>query len=298
MGKQVSSCRRYQENARTRMQAGRTPDFYRRSRYRKIYSIEVYFAKNIRDCFGDNLNFQTDIKGMEEALLGKAIVEIPELTGLGKADSAKIKSFLSRTHDQSRLTYRKHNPPRPRRCIIAGTTNDLDCLPNDPSGNRRLVAINLERGNYEEIVKYMDENIEQMYAEGIATYRAGKEKSKVYLPVDLKEIQQKINAEHKRENTGVVDIVNCLQRNDIIGYSSTQIKNNASKDEDLEVHVKYIHVNQFAPALKARGYIQKHIDGQKRWFPKKDLEMEIHKWKQGKKVVDKIEKGKEEKEYC
>ncbi len=63
--------------------------------------------------------------------------EFAELDALGRAEIARVKSFLSSQTDDFRPPYGKSNVKVPRRCVFVGTTNEYDYL-KDASGNRRF----------------------------------------------------------------------------------------------------------------------------------------------------------------
>lgn len=89
------------------------------------------------DNFTDALDFRQNYKEHQELLLGKWIVEAPELDGLGQSDVRRAKQFISKTHDRARAAYARSVEEVPRRCILIGTTNDDHYL-KDPTGNRRF----------------------------------------------------------------------------------------------------------------------------------------------------------------
>ncbi|HKQ68262.1 MAG TPA: virulence-associated E family protein [Polyangiaceae bacterium] len=63
--------------------------------------------------------------------------EFAELDALGKAEVARVKSFLSSQSDDFRPPYGKSNVKVERRCIFVGTVNDSEYL-RDATGNRRF----------------------------------------------------------------------------------------------------------------------------------------------------------------
>ena len=106
--------------------------------------------------FADGLNLAAFPKERAEALQGRVIVEVAEMAGSTRAELESLKSFLSRTDDGSvRLAYRRNPETLLRRCIIVGTTNDPNPLPNDPSGNRRFVPVVLSGGDVVNLIAYM-----------------------------------------------------------------------------------------------------------------------------------------------
>ena len=95
-----------------------------------------------------------------------------------------ILNWLTREEDigaTKRVPYRANPEPLPRRAIIVGTSND-DCLPNDPTGNRRFVAIRLQGGDPENLRTYLENHREQLWAEALVAYCSGVE---ARLPEDL-----------------------------------------------------------------------------------------------------------------
>jgi len=125
--------------------------------------------------FTDALSFGLDDKQRIEAMLGAVIVEISEMAGTGRRENEEIKSFLSRQTDRMRLSYAKHPSDMPRLSVFVGTSNDTECLPNDPTGNRRFVVVRVGRHaiGYESMQAYLNENRDQLWAEALCMYRQG-----------------------------------------------------------------------------------------------------------------------------
>ena len=127
-----------------------------------------------KDWFGDALNLDDSLKEQSETLQGRVVMEIQEMAGLRRADIAKVKGFISRQDDgQVRHAYRANPETQLRRCIIVGTSDDLDSpLPNDPAGMRRFVPIILLESHCA-VESYLDANREQLWAEAVELYRQG-----------------------------------------------------------------------------------------------------------------------------
>jgi len=51
------------------------------------------------------------------------------------------KSFMSRQKDTYKTPYDRHPKDHKRQCVFAGSSNSLDFLPMDRSGNRRFLPI-------------------------------------------------------------------------------------------------------------------------------------------------------------
>jgi len=78
-----------------------------------------------------------DTKTQMELLQGVWIYELGEIEGFNKAEVNKIKAFVSRTADRSRMAYAHYAVERPRQAIFIGTTNESKYL-RDQTGNRRF----------------------------------------------------------------------------------------------------------------------------------------------------------------
>ena len=134
--------------------------------------------------FNDGLHLAADPKVRAEALQGRVIVEVSEMAGSTRADLESLKDFVSKQDDGGiRLAFRRNPEPTPRRCIIVGTTNRLDSLPNDPSGNRRFIPITLKPAT-QAVEDYLDEHRDQLWAEAIWSVTRAEVNPK--LPRDLK----------------------------------------------------------------------------------------------------------------
>ena len=122
--------------------------------------------------FSDGLNLAAHPKERAEALQGKIYVEASEMAGATRAELESLKAFVSRQNDGSvRLAYR-HNPEStPRRCVIVGTSNNMNCLPNDPTGNRRFVPVHCPQGSNIEVK--MAEIRDQLWAEALQMHKDG-----------------------------------------------------------------------------------------------------------------------------
>ena len=68
---------------------------------------------------------------------GHWIVEMSEMIATANAKSIEdIKPFLSRQKETYKIPYDKQPDDRLRQCVFGGTSNTLDFLPLDRTGNR------------------------------------------------------------------------------------------------------------------------------------------------------------------
>ena len=155
------------------------------------------------DWFSDSVCVSDPSQKRIESLLGRVLCEMSELTGFRRADLESLKSFVSRRDDgATRLAYRRDVEVAPRRFVLVGTSNDVECLPNDPSGNTRFVPIQCSKGSH--IEPFMAQWRTQLWAEGLALYREG---SRANLPRELMGLQAEHGERHRRKDQIVEDSV-------------------------------------------------------------------------------------------
>ncbi len=133
--------------------------------------------------------FTDDLKDLEsgkvyEKMQGHWIIELSEMLAANNAKSNEaIKSFLSRQKETYRTPYERYPKERPRQCVFAGTTNKLNFLPNDRTGNRRFLPVLC--GEKEAEVFILDDEkssrayIRQMWAEAMEMWKNGKAQLKL-----------------------------------------------------------------------------------------------------------------------
>ena len=152
-----------------------------------------WFTEDQHEWHGDAVDLGARPKEQAEQLAGKVVCELSELTGIRKAELERLKAFITRQDDgQFRWAYARAPVPSPRLCAFIGTTNAAECLPNDPSGNRRFVVVALQRGCDVEAAS-VDRN--QWWAEALSRYQAGE---RANLPREL-HAQAEARAEEHRE---------------------------------------------------------------------------------------------------
>ena len=163
--------------------------------------------------FSDDLK-RLDDERIVEKLQGHWIIEMPEmLATLNTRLVEEIKSFLSRQKDTHRTPYDRHPKDRKRQCVFAGTSNKLEVLPMDKSGNRRIIPIetHMDRAevhildNEEESRKY----ILQMWAEMMEIYRSGD--YSLVLSKDLSEQLSKYQTRFTPEDSDAENIASFLE---------------------------------------------------------------------------------------
>lgn len=87
-----------------------------------------------------NTDFVMGDKDSMAVMQGKWLYEIAELDSFNKADTTRVKSFVSRQIDEFRPAYGRRVVRLPRRVVLVGTTNQFEYF-KDSSGNRRFWPI-------------------------------------------------------------------------------------------------------------------------------------------------------------
>ena len=155
--------------------------------------------------FSDDLR-KLDDDNVYRKLQGHWIIEMSEMIATANAKSIEeIKSFLSRQKEVYKIPYETHPEDRLRQCVFGGTSNALDFLPLDRSGNRRFLPVMVYPEQAE--VHILDDEaasrayMEQLWAEAMTIYRSGdfklsfstemvrylKEHQRDFMPEDTKE---------------------------------------------------------------------------------------------------------------
>ena len=91
--------------------------------------------------FSDDLR-KIDDENVFRKMQGHWIIEMSEMIATANAKSIEeIKSFISRPKETYKVPYETHPADRLRQCVFGGSSNTLDFLPLDRSGNRRFMPI-------------------------------------------------------------------------------------------------------------------------------------------------------------
>ena len=128
---------------------------------------------------------------------GHWIIEMSEMMATVNAKSIEdIKSFISRQKETYKIPYETHPEDRPRQCVFVGTSNNMDFLPLDRTGNRRFAPVLVHPERVEKHIledeKESREYIRQAWAEAMELYRNGSHELKLSRETEeyLKEMQK------------------------------------------------------------------------------------------------------------
>ena len=137
--------------------------------FRLLAAKDEWFSDDLRKLDDDNVY---------RKLQGHWIIEMSEMIATANAKSIEeIKSFLSRQKEVYKIPYETHPADRPRQCVFGGTSNALDFLPLDRSGNRRFLPVMVQPEQAE--VHILEDEpasrayLNQVWAEAMTVYRGG-----------------------------------------------------------------------------------------------------------------------------
>lgn len=103
------------------------------------------------------------------AIAGAWLVELGELASFNKAETEKVRQFLSLKQDKFRLPYGRVVQVSPRRCVFVGTTNSYENYLTDREGNRRYWPVRVGAVD----IRALRADRDQILAEAVAAFRAG-----------------------------------------------------------------------------------------------------------------------------
>lgn len=162
--------------------------------------------------------FSDDIKKLDDEnvyrkLQGHWVLEFSEMLATAKAKTVEeIKAFMSRQKDTYKFPYATYSQDFPRQCVFLGTSNDLNFLPNDKSGNRRFIPVLADKKKAE--VHPMDDEKEtrayviQAWAEAMEIYRS--KQYSLSFPSELQEVLTEAQQEFAPDDPNVGIIQNWL----------------------------------------------------------------------------------------
>jgi predicted P-loop ATPase len=132
----------------------------------KSSALEILAIK--KEWFSDSFNLNAKDREAIEQLRGHLIIEVPELSGMRRAEVEHVKATLSRSTDRGRLAYDRTVSEVRRQNIFVGTTNSSEYL-KDTTGNRRFWPVSVKWFNLDALRRDLD----QLWAETVMREASG-----------------------------------------------------------------------------------------------------------------------------
>ena len=127
------------------------------------------FCKILGGDYYSQIHLDPHKKDTIVGMLGKHVIELPEMTYNKKSDADSLKMFMSKDSDRERLPYGRLAKDFKRQCIFIATTNEYHGYLRDQTGNRRKWVIRTNKFRLNEFKRDRD----QLYAEALYMWRSG-----------------------------------------------------------------------------------------------------------------------------
>lgn len=186
--------------------------------------------------------FTDDIKRLDDEniyrkIQGHWIIEFSEMLAICNVKTVEeLKNFLSKQKDTYKIPYELYPQDFPRQCIFLGTSNDVNFLPKDKTGNRRFIPVLTDKNKAEkhplDNEQETREYINMAWAEAMEIYKSGK--YSLIMPDDMSEQVEEVRKSFTPEDPKVGIIQEWLDTCEHDSVCSVMIYEQALKNEYKE----------------------------------------------------------------
>ena len=107
----------------------------------KSLLVEWLLPLIARSGYADSFDWGLSAKERDMILRSAALVECSEMVGHGRKAISDHKSIISSKRTRHRAPYQQFPEEMIRNAVMIGTSNETECLPNDPGGTRRYIIL-------------------------------------------------------------------------------------------------------------------------------------------------------------
>lgn len=228
--------------------------------------------------FNDNFTFSMFPQQQMEAVRGRLIIELAEMSGSRKSEVGRMRNFLTTVKDTYRPPWGENIQDFPRRCLLVGTANPNDqFLPNDEAMRDRILPVFLNSTGGADVEKHMECYRDSYWlwiykALGQTSHYAGEKLLR--RPNSLKEthlaLTSTVTSDDELEMSNAIEAYSKSSHafSTIEFLNEYQVLGNTDKEIDQQWTLKNREVVQaFRKAMNQHGYIQKSNKGKKVWRP-------------------------------
>lgn len=144
-----------------------------RKRIGKSTFVRSLVPRNDIMWFSDSVDFaNAGHREMTESLSGVVIAEVGEMSGMNRADTARLKRWMTSRGDTHRMAYGRSETHFPHRHVLVCTANELvDAFSGDEALQRRFVVVEVLDGNGYKISDTIEQCRGQLWAEALFNYK-------------------------------------------------------------------------------------------------------------------------------